>query len=233
MANVLVDATSLQSIADAIRTKNGTQNTYKPSQMAEAIENIPSGGITPTGTLNIIANGTHDVTNYASAEVNVPTGTTPTGTKQISITQNGTTTEDVSAYANAEITVNVPSSGGGLALIDTINVNAVNGVQIDFESSWFTTYSVVLIIPDLTFSSADWLYVVKDATTGGNYTQTTINKAQTPYMMAVEKPSSAYRASWFCGDKTPIGISPTGYVYWYLYTASKTMTGTIKIYGIE
>lgn len=38
-------------------------------------------------------------------------GITPTGTKQISITQNGTTTEDVTNYANAEITVNV--SGGG------------------------------------------------------------------------------------------------------------------------
>ena len=37
-------------------------------------------------------------------------GITPTGTKQISITQNGTTTEDVTNYASAEITVNV--SGG-------------------------------------------------------------------------------------------------------------------------
>lgn len=34
----------------------------------------------------------------------------PTGTKQISITQNGTTTEDVSAYANAQITANVPNT---------------------------------------------------------------------------------------------------------------------------
>lgn len=42
--------------------------------------------------------------------VDVSGGVTPTGTKQISITQNGTTTEDVTNYANAEITVNV--SGG-------------------------------------------------------------------------------------------------------------------------
>lgn len=38
-------------------------------------------------------------------------GITPTGTKQINITQNGTTTEDVTNYASAQITVNV--SGGG------------------------------------------------------------------------------------------------------------------------
>lgn len=43
----------------------------------------------------------------------IPTGTTPAGTKQISITANGTTTEDVAAYANAEITVNVSGGGGG------------------------------------------------------------------------------------------------------------------------
>ena len=34
----------------------------------------------------------------------------PSGTKQISVTQNGTTTEDVTAYASAEITANVPNS---------------------------------------------------------------------------------------------------------------------------
>ena len=44
MANVIIDDTNLTNIANAIRGKNGTQNTYLPSEMATAITNIPSGG---------------------------------------------------------------------------------------------------------------------------------------------------------------------------------------------
>jgi len=80
----LVDSSQLDSdltsVANAIRTKGGTS-----SQMS-----FPSG--------------------FVSAIENIHTGSTPTGTKEISITENGTTTEDVTDYAYAEIEVAVPAS---------------------------------------------------------------------------------------------------------------------------
>lgn len=43
MAKAYLEEQDLYDIADAIRGKNGTQNTYKPSEMGTAITNIPTG----------------------------------------------------------------------------------------------------------------------------------------------------------------------------------------------
>lgn len=75
-------------------------------------------GIIDTSILTSIANAirtklgvqtTYKPSEMASAIGQISSGITPTGTKQISITSNGTTTEDVTAYANAEVVVNVPT----------------------------------------------------------------------------------------------------------------------------
>lgn len=86
-------------------------NSYEASDEGKVVSN---GVLASQTSRNVTANGTYDTTVNDEVVVNVPTGITPSGTKQISITENGTTTEDVTNYANAEITVNVQSSGGGI-----------------------------------------------------------------------------------------------------------------------
>lgn len=44
MSNVLVSETSLTNIANSIRTKLGSSDTYRPGDMSSAIDSIPSGG---------------------------------------------------------------------------------------------------------------------------------------------------------------------------------------------
>ena len=43
MANVIINDTNLTNIANAIRNKTGSTNTYKPSEMAGAINSITTG----------------------------------------------------------------------------------------------------------------------------------------------------------------------------------------------
>ena len=73
MANVLVNEQSLSDIAAAIREKNGEEATYKPGEMAAAINNLPTGGgggnlqyvvLTPATTT------TFDISNYVDGHKN-------------------------------------------------------------------------------------------------------------------------------------------------------------------
>ena len=81
MSKVLVNESSLTGIANAIRGKNGSTTTYKPSEMAAAITAI-SGGAEPTiEALSITANGTYTapdgVDGYSPVTVNVPQDGSP------------------------------------------------------------------------------------------------------------------------------------------------------------
>lgn len=65
MSKVLVNESSLTDIANAIRAKNGTETTYKPSEMAAAIEAIPTGsGGNPDDRLNELL--TRTITEYSN-----------------------------------------------------------------------------------------------------------------------------------------------------------------------
>lgn len=118
MATKQIDDSILYNIAASIRSKNNVSTTYKPSEMAAAIDAIPPGYPEPTGSVNIGANGTVNVKDYASAVVNVPNSYAASDEGKVvdngslvaqtskSITENGT--HDTTK--NNQVVVNVPNS---------------------------------------------------------------------------------------------------------------------------
>jgi hypothetical protein len=115
------------AIANSLRSKTGGTSKIVADDFPTVIDGLDTNGIHPTGTKSITTNGTHDVTSYASASVNVPTGTNPTGTK--TITTNGT--HDVTNYANAQVNVPVGITPSGSK---NITENGTYDVA-DFESA--------------------------------------------------------------------------------------------------
>lgn len=102
---------NVSGFASAEITAN-VPNSYSASDEGKVVNN---GLLVEQTSAEYTLNNTYDTTLIDEVTVNVGGGITPTGTKQISISQNGTTTEDVTNYTNAEITVNV-SGGGGFTL---------------------------------------------------------------------------------------------------------------------
>lgn len=98
----IISNSYLEDIADAIRYKKGTEETFYPSQMGGAIRSIE--GIVPTGTMEIDANGVYDVTEKAEVDVDVNPDLRP-----LAVSENGTYQPDgFDGYS--EVSVDVYSS---------------------------------------------------------------------------------------------------------------------------
>lgn len=100
-------------------TENGTYSASSGHAYDPVTVSVPTG-VFPSGTSSITANGIYDVTNFASASVNVP-GIVPSGTS--SITSNGI--YDITNFASVDVNV----SGGGGITADDIAERTISGVM--------------------------------------------------------------------------------------------------------
>ena len=215
-------------------TENGL---YLPESGTDGFDRV-SVDVPPTipdlVPLTATANGQYIPTGHDGySEVNVAVPIPEPVTEPLSVTENGTYTPSAGIDGFNEVVVNVPTGGGGgLTLLDTIEVNGVNGVQVDIDALWFDGADYVLLIPDLTFSASDWLYVIADATSGGNTYADRRTSAVPSQAVFISRAVGTISVTWLNGRQVAGYMSPS-YLYWYLYYASTTMTGTIKIYGIK
>lgn len=104
-----------------------------------------TGGITPSGTKVIKVNGKHDVTSFATADVQVPIPESPSGKKVISVTENGVSTHDVTQFAQAEVSVAVPipAEPSGEKVIDIV----ANGTHTE-DIKKFATAKINVQVPN-------------------------------------------------------------------------------------
>ena len=74
---VIVTTSKLDALATSIAQKTGVSTPLTIAEMKTAVDSLSSGGITPTGTINITENGTYNISTYASANVSVNATASP------------------------------------------------------------------------------------------------------------------------------------------------------------
>ncbi len=101
MAKAIIDEQNLTDIADAIRAKNGSADTYLPSEMATAIGDLP----TPTPVTKGLVFSDYDADGYPTKAEFVGMTEVPSAYFN-NINRNNTYTTDAFKF----VTINIPST---------------------------------------------------------------------------------------------------------------------------
>lgn len=172
----IISNSYLEDIGDAIRYKKGTEQTFYPSQMGDAIRSIE--GIVPVGSIEIDANGTYDVTEKAEAVVSVEPDLRP-----LSVSENGTyQPDDFDGYS--DVTVDVEPALESLSVTEnglylpTAGVDGYDRVTVDVPAPDLESLTIDTLTQSGTFlptgdgfsqvsAEEDWdgtLYPITDET---------------------------------------------------------------------
>ena len=131
MAKVLVSESSLQGIANAIRSKNGSSQTYFPGEMAQAILNLPLEEHNPV-TVNI----TQSPNQTISVNCDPMPNSLPAGTE---LTTGYTFVPPENITLNATVT---PASGYRAGTLNQTSVTANWGTTVSFSATSATPRTI-------------------------------------------------------------------------------------------
>lgn len=200
----------LEDIADAIRTKGGTSAQMAfPAGFVSAVQAIPTGGITPTGTKQITANGTSiDVYSYQYADVSVPNSYVAGDEGKVVsngalVAQSSDTVTTNNTYDTTlinSLTVNV-SGGGGFSADDIAKGIAPNGA-ITLGSAVTTVAVNAFAKKRITSVSGSAVTTVK---TSAFQDCSSLTSASFPALKTIE--GSAFRSSGLTSASFPLATS--------------------------
>lgn len=136
MSKAIISEELLTDIADELRDKYESTDTYTPTQMADAV----SGLTKVSGSITINVNGSIDVTRYASANVDVPSEAPTLQDKTVNITptttaQSQTVSADSGYDGLDEVTINTAAVPTGTEGTPTATKGAVSNHAVTVTPS--------------------------------------------------------------------------------------------------
>lgn len=184
MSQVLVTEDYLEDIADAIRGKNGSEDTYTPAQMAGAIEGIHTADEVVLVSKSVTANGSYNPASdsadgYSGVTVDVPNSYAAEDEGKVVVNQDLTaqTSKSINANgtydttANNSVVVDVPNSyaaadegkvvSGGVLVGQTSRNVTANGTYNTTENN-----EVVVNVPT---GGGSGTLITKTVTQNGTY----------------------------------------------------------------
>ena len=138
----------------------------------------------------------------------------------------------------ASLVSSIPSGGGGsgaVSLLDTITVpENARALRVDLED--YQNYNFLFVyLEDFVLTANDWLYAVKNSTSGGSYNASVIDNSgiiafQYNMLSGQASEGTAIRAS---GTQLTTSAGLFDYLYLYCYSASVNIVAgsKVKIYG--